>query len=156
MKIRTIINVGSLAALLLLFASLAYGNEFRRTVMQVSDMQCGSCLRVIDSELRKIPGVAGMDASFNKGLVVVDHEAEVSAEEIAGVISELGYPTTTISTDALTEGSIKRFKRSGFGSGTGCCNPGGTNPVAESWKELRRRIFRQRGRRGPGPGNQAE
>ena len=146
MKIRAIINVGSLIALLLIFASFAYGGEFKRTVMQVSDMQCGSCLRVIDAELRKIPGIAGMTANFRKGQVVVDHETEVSAEEISGLISGLGYPTATISTDVLPAGSLKRFERSGFGSGPGCCNPGGESPVAESWKELRRRFFKGRGR----------
>ena len=153
MKIRAIINLGSLMALLLLFASLAYGSEFRRTVMQVSSMQCGSCLRVIDAELRKVPGIAGMSAEFSKGLVVVDHEAAVSKEEIGGVITGLGYPATVVSSEALPEEALRRFERAGFGSGSGCCNPGGTNPIAESWRELRRRLFKQR---GAGSGNQAK
>ena len=94
-----------------------------------------------------------MTAEFRKGLVVVDHEVEVSTEEIGGMITGLGYPATVVSSEALPEGSLRRFERAGFGSGSGCCNPGGTNPIAESWRELRRRLFKQR---ATGPENQAK
>ena len=113
--------------------------------MQVSGMRCGSCLRVIESELRKVPGVVGMAASFRESLVTVDHESGVSTEEISGVISALGYQATVVSSEALSAESLRRFKPTGFGNGSGCGNPGGTNPVAESWRELRRRLFRSRG-----------
>ena len=137
-------------AILLLSVAVAYGDEFRRTVMQVSGMRCGSCLRVIDSELHKLPGVAGMTASFRERLVTVDHEIALSTEEISDVIAGLGYTATVVSSELLAAEEVKPFQRAGFGTGSGCCNPGGTNPVAESWKELRRRIFRKGGNAEPG------
>ena len=103
---------------------------------------------VIDAELRKVPGIAGMTASFREELVMVDHEEAVAAKAIADIITELGYPTVVVSSLEITEKETNRFQRAGFGSGPGGCNPGGASPVAESWKELRRRLFRKDSGRG--------
>ncbi|MEN8142135.1 MAG: heavy metal-associated domain-containing protein [Thermodesulfobacteriota bacterium] len=131
---------------LLLFVSLAHGAELRRTVTRVSGMQCGSCLRVIDAELRKVPGVTGMTAVFREELVTVYHEQEVTPNEITGVISKLGYQATVVSSQGIPEDKAVSFQKPGFGCGSGCSNPGGSNPVADSWNELRRRIFKGRSR----------
>ena len=144
MTIKTKITVLSLAVMLALFvASLAYGSEYRRTTLQVEQMRCSSCLRVIDAELRKVPGIVGMTARFSQGQVVVDHEKAVAAKTITAVITGLGYPTTVVSSLEIARREVNRFKRAGFGVGAGCCNPGGASPVAESWKEIRRRLFRK-------------
>ncbi|MCK4838787.1 MAG: heavy-metal-associated domain-containing protein [Desulfobulbaceae bacterium] len=150
MTIKTKITVLSLVLMLGLFvASLAQGSEFRRTTVQVAQMRCSSCLRVIDAELRKVPGIVGMTARFSQEQVVVDHEEAVAAKEITAIISGLGYPTTVVSSREITGKEAKRFKRAGFGAGAGCCNPGGASPVAESWKEFRRRLFRKGTGRSP-------
>ncbi len=138
--------ITSVFAGLLLFVSMAYGAEFMRTVTRVSGMQCASCLRVIDAELRKVPGVSGMTAVFRKSLVTVDHEKEVTPVEIAGVIKNLGYQVTVVSSQDIAKDKAVRFQKPGFGCGSGCSNPGGSSPVADSWRELRRRFFKKRGR----------
>ncbi|MEN8135310.1 MAG: heavy metal-associated domain-containing protein [Thermodesulfobacteriota bacterium] len=147
MMIKT--KIGALSLLLmfgLLAASLAYGSEFRRTTLQVVQMRCSSCLRVFDAELRKLPGVVGMTAKFREELVIVDHEVGVASKEIADIITGLGYPTTVVSSLVVSSKEANRFQRAGFGAGAGCCNPGGASPVAEAWKEIRRRLF-QKGKR---------
>jgi len=144
-----------LAALLLamFFASVAHGEELLRTEMLVDKLVCGSCLRVIKSELMKRPGVIGMTAVFRDRRVTVDHEQAVSAEEVAALISRLGYPATIVSSGGIAKSEAKVFqRRAGFGTGPGCCNIGDANPVADSWREMRRRLFRSgKGRRGQGP-----
>lgn len=144
MKIRSIISALTLVITVGVFlTSLAHGGELRRTILQVSNMRCSSCLRVLEAELRKVPGVVGMTAVFREGQVVVDHGVEVAAAEIAAVVATLGYPAAVAASSVVTEKEANRFQRAGFGGGPGFCNPGGASPVAESWKELRRRFFRK-------------
>lgn len=144
MTIKMKIPVISLVAICWLFAaSLAYGSDLKRTTLQVEQMRCSSCLRVIDGELRKVAGVVGMTAIFNKEQVVVDHEEAVLVEGIADIITGLGYPTTVVSSLAITGAEAHRFQRAGFGTGTGGCNPGGSSTVAEAWREIRRRLFQK-------------
>lgn len=144
MTIKTKIPTVLLVMICWLFAaSFAYGSDLKRTTLQVERMRCSSCLRVIDAEFRKVPGIVGMTAIFSKEQVVVDHEVAVSAEEIADIITGFGYPTTVISSLEITGDEANRFRRAGFGIGAGCCNPGGASPVAEAWKEIRRRLFRK-------------
>lgn len=144
MTIKTKIPAVLLMMICWLFAaSLAYGSDLKRTTVQVEQMRCSSCLRVIDGELRKVPGVVGMTAIFKKRQVIVDHEEAVAAKGIADIITGLGYPTTVVESQSITGAEAHRFQRAGFGAGAGCCNPGGTSTVAEAWKEIRRRLFRK-------------
>ena len=138
------VTIFSLIMLLGLFVvSSAHGSELKRTITKVEQMICSSCLRVIDAELRKVPGIMGMTARFRAGLVAVDHEKDVASNEIAGIITDLGYPATVVSSQEITDKEVNLFQRSGFGRGAGCCNPGGTSPIAESWKELKRRLLKR-------------
>jgi copper chaperone CopZ len=111
--------------------------------MQVEQMRCSSWLRVIDAELRKVPGIIGMTAKFREELVIVDHEEAIGAKAIADIITGLGYPTNVVSSQEVSGEEANRFQRAGFGVGAGCCNPGGASPVAEAWKEIRRRLFQE-------------
>ncbi|MFN2367752.1 MAG: heavy-metal-associated domain-containing protein [Desulfurivibrionaceae bacterium] len=142
--IKTKTGVASLIVVFgLLLTALAHGSDLKRTTLHVAQMRCSSCLRVFDDELRKIPGIAGMTARFRERLVVVDHEEKISSEEIAATISDLGYPATVVARREISREEAHRFQRAGFGGGAGWCNPGGASPVAESWKELRRRLLRR-------------
>jgi copper chaperone CopZ len=146
MKIWTKISAVLLVMTLMVVGpvSFSFGGDIRRTTMKAERMRCSSSLRVIDAELRKVPGVMGMAANFGEGLILVDHEPRVSAEEIAAVISGVGYPAAVVSGQEISSSEANRFQRAGFGVGAECCNPGGASPVAESWKELKRLIFRGR------------
>jgi copper chaperone CopZ len=142
MRIGTRIGLGVLLLCGVFVAvGLANENGLRRTTLRVAEMRCSSCLRVIDAELRRIPGLVGMTGTFSPAQVVVDHEAAVAAEEIAAIITGVGYQATIVASQPIREEQAHRFQRAGFGAGAGCCNPGGASPVAESWKELRRRFL---------------
>jgi hypothetical protein len=102
---------------------------------------------VIDAELRKVPGILGMTADFAAGQVTVDHDLKITPVAVAAAISDCGYPARVVEIQALPRKEARLFRHeAGFGSGPGCCNLGGSNPVADSWRELRRRLMRQ-GRR---------
>jgi len=123
-----------------------------RTTLAVDHITCGACLRVIDSELRKVPGILGMTADLPSRRVTVDHDPEVTPGEVAAAITAAGYPSQVLESVSLPHSEARLFQRGpGFGSGPGCCNPGGTNPVADAWRELRRRFQGERGcEMGPG------
>ena len=134
--------------LLPLVAGKAVGAEdmVARTTLQVEKITCGACLRVIDAELRKVPGILGMTADLATARVTVDHDREVTAAEVAEAITAIGYPARVVESSSLLGSQARHFQREpGFGSGPGCCNPGGSNPVADSWRELCRRFKRLQG-----------
>ncbi len=119
------------------------GARIGRTTLKVEKLSCGACLRVIDAELRKIPGILGLTADFAAGRVTVDHDLEVTPVAVAKAVTACGYPARVVEIQALPRREARLFRRdSGFGSGPGCCNLGGSNPVADSWRELRRRFMR--------------
>lgn len=118
----------------------------RRTTLTVERITCGACLRVIDAELRKVPGILGMTPDLPGRKMTVDHDPEVAPDKVAAAITAAGYPARVEASLPLPRAEARLFRRgSGFNSGPGCCNPGGTNPVADSWRELRRRFRGERG-----------
>lgn len=117
----------------------------RRTTLTVERITCGACLRVIEADLRKVPGILGMTPDLPGRKVTVDHDPEVTPGEVAAAITAAGYPARVVASLPLPRAEARLFRRgSGFNSGAGC-NPGGTNPVADSWRELRRRFRGERG-----------
>ncbi len=126
--------------------------QVSRTTLAVENITCGACLRVIDAELRKVPGILGMSADLPTRLVTVDHDPEVTPDEVAAAVTAAGYPARVTENLSVPRSTARLYQRGpGFGSGPGCCNPGGTNPVAEAWRELRRRFRGERGcEMGPG------
>lgn len=148
-------GVRRLAGLLVLFLLLglrtgvpagAAEELVSRTTLAVEHVTCGACLRVIDAELRKVPGILGMDADLPLRLVMVAHDPEVTPAEVAAAITAAGYPARVVESLVVSRSEAKLFQRGpGFCSGPGDCNPGGTNPVADAWRELRRRFKGERG-----------
>jgi copper chaperone CopZ len=136
------------AILLLLLILPAMAGEpaerIGRTTVVVEQLTGGACLRVIDAELRKVPGILGLSADFASGRVTVDHDLEVTPVAVAEAVTACGYPARVIEIQALARSEARLFRRDpGFGAGPGCCNLGGCNPVADSWREMRRRLMRQ-------------
>jgi len=143
---------GALLLYLLLILVLAAGPAgateelVSRTTLAVDHITCGACLRVIDAELRKVPGILGMSADLPSRRVTVDHDQEVTPAEVAAAITGAGYPARVEESLSVSRNEARLFQRGpGFGSGPGCCNPGGTNPVADAWRELCRRLKGERG-----------
>jgi len=62
------------------------------TVLQVEDMRCASCIRVIEEELLKKDGVISASANLATRLVIVEHNPNMmSVGEIKAVIKGMGY-----------------------------------------------------------------
>ena len=121
----------------------AWAGGILRTVLNVRNVSCGSCLRVIESEFRKTPGIKGMAADIRRGILVADHETEITSGEVAEVVSRLGYPSKVVSSTVITKGEARVFRRlAGYGAGPEGCSQGGCSTVANSWKELYRRFVK--------------
>lgn len=97
----------------------ASGNE---TVLQVSRLSCGACLKTIEDELRKHKGMLGMNADLATGLVTVKHTAELSPERLAELVTAAGYPATVAPPATAAN-------QAGAAGSPGCrgCGPKGCN-----------------------------
>jgi len=116
------------------------GSELSRTTLKVPNLFCGSCLTHINSRFETIPEVKGMAGSARRGIVMVDHDFSLVAEEIAFVITELGYPAEVLTETAIDEeDSLEKVQ--GRNSASGCCGSGsgtyrGCGATSGSWKRL--------------------
>ena len=137
--------------ILLLGWSAGAADLVTRTTLKLDKFTCGACLRVIDAELRQVPGVLGMSAELPAQLVIVDHDPRLTPDEVAARVTAAGYPAVVEKAWPSPRTEARRFLREpGFGTGPGCSNPDGANPVADSWRELRRRFMCFRRRHGCG------
>ena len=74
-------------------------------VLDVSGMDCASCVAHVTKAATAMPGVTKADVNLTRGRAVVAFDpAVVRPEQIAAAISDAGYPTTPESpeTDAVT------------------------------------------------------
>ncbi|WP_411843332.1 heavy-metal-associated domain-containing protein [Salinicoccus sp. HZC-1] len=68
-----------------------------RTNIQTDTLTCPSCIKKIEGGLNKMDGVEAAKVLFNSSKVKVQHdEAKVDADEIKGVIENLGYPVLDV------------------------------------------------------------
>ena len=62
------------------------------TVLSVEGMTCHSCLRHVESALRDLEGVRGVEVRLREGKAIVEHEgAEPSAAAMVEALREAGY-----------------------------------------------------------------
>jgi hypothetical protein len=61
----------------------------------VSKDQCLTCNNQVLKELGKLQGIFGAELERIDGRIVVSHTDEVSREEIAKVLKEIGFPERT-------------------------------------------------------------
>ena len=135
---KKIIAVLSTLLLGLIFAVQANSATVNRSNFIVNNLSCTSCLATIEAELKGIPGTLGMDADIRAGRVTVDHLSTLNYEQIANIISGLGYPATMEWTATLPEQYTNKFAqqskyRSGCSSG-GCGVSGGPGAGPTAWK----------------------
>jgi len=64
-------------------------------VFNVPEMSCGHCKAAVEGELKKLSGVEGSNADFEKGIVEVRYDEDrVTTEELRDAIEEAGYSVT--------------------------------------------------------------
>ena len=135
---KKIIAVLSGILLGLLVAVQANSTTVQRSNFNVDNLSCTSCLATIEAELKGVPGTLGMNADLRQGRVTVDHLSSLDSEQIASIISKLGYPATLEWTATVPEQYSEKFAqdsryRSGCSSG-GCGSSGGAGAGLTAWK----------------------
>ena len=127
---------------LALIVSEVMAVDTTRSTFKVENLSCGSCLSKINYQLQGLDGMVSMDADLWKGLVMVDHKEPLTGEEIASIISDLGYPATLLDESEAAElnqepedqGQNQNYAKSGCG---GCGSRGGGCAGSSStWKQL--------------------
>lgn len=66
-------------------------SEKQETLLCVTGMTCGSCVRHVDRALREVDGVEDVEVRLSNGRVRVVHGAESSLEELVEALREAGY-----------------------------------------------------------------
>ena len=105
--------------------SVAGNSATAETLLQVSNLSCGSCLNSIEAELSKSTGMVGMDADLGRGLVAIRHTDDLSAEQIAKAITGIGYPAKVLVSKAADLQAPSALGNSKATSGCSGCGPRG-------------------------------
>ena len=66
----------------------------RDTILTVTGMSCGSCVRHVTSALRAVPGVTKVCVQLRTGQAEVQHGDEASVDALIGALREAGYDAT--------------------------------------------------------------
>lgn len=65
----------------------------KKIVLNLEPLTCPSCIKKIESALKRLDGVTEAKVLFNSGKVRAQFdESKVSSEEISQTVSGLGYP----------------------------------------------------------------
>lgn len=129
-----VVQIILVAVFVLSFTAVKAEAGRKTTTFQVQGMTCGSCLGAIRAELGPKKGITGMTADLERGLVTVEYPQNINEEEIARIISQLGYPARVLREgNGQTEAPAKRCGKD--------CNMKGCAASASSWRDLYRKIF---------------
>ena len=122
--------------------SIPVNKTVNRTIFQVNNLSCTSCLANIEEKLKTMPETIGMNGDLQRGVVTIDHESTLNGNTIAAAITTLGYPAKVVSTTkisarkALAAGA-KSGTRNRTLAGSGCNSRSGPcNATSASWKNL--------------------
>lgn len=66
------------------------------TVLQVSNLSCGACLKHIETELRKNKGMVGMTSDLATGMITIKHTGDLTPERLAELVTGAGYPAKVV------------------------------------------------------------
>jgi copper chaperone CopZ len=115
-----------------LLQSLAAKNA--RSIFRVDNITCISCVRTIGSALQSLPGYSAINANTAEKLIFVDHQEQLSPDQIASVMDGLGYPPVFIGTGEAGPQAAGNPQRSsggcGSGNSSGCGSGGCSTPPA--------------------------
>ena len=108
-------------------------SALQRAIIKVESITCGGCFSTINAGLSEMEGFSGIGANLFRKMIAVDFTAPMTVEKISEKLNEIGYPGKLETLEAVTEKQSFAYlqsKRSGFGSGGGCCSTGQT-PVVQ-------------------------
>ena len=67
-----------------------------KTTINVAGMTCGNCVKAVEENLNRMPGVNSATVDFESGSVEIDFNTSVvGLRRITEVIENLGYDVTT-------------------------------------------------------------
>ena len=62
-----------------------------QTILKVEGMSCGHCVKAVTSALEELPGVTSAQVSLEGKTATVEHNEEVSLDQMKSAIEEAGY-----------------------------------------------------------------
>ena len=62
-----------------------------QSTYRVQGMTCQHCVASVTEEIGALPGVTKVDVDLASGVVVVDSDAVLRAEDVADAVAEAGY-----------------------------------------------------------------
>ena len=67
-----------------------------KATLKVGGMTCGHCVGRVQKALEAAPGVFNATVDLALGTAEISHGAETDPVELAGIVSEAGYPAQPI------------------------------------------------------------
>lgn len=65
-----------------------------KTILNVSGMTCGGCVKHVTDALEALPGVTQVDVALREGRASVEHDAQASLERLIAAVKAEGYDAT--------------------------------------------------------------
>lgn len=80
-------------------------STMKETILAVTGMTCGNCVRHVDAALKKLEGVEGVEVSLASHIARIRHrdDAPSTAQMTAAIVDE-GYGATMTSQVSVGEG----------------------------------------------------
>jgi len=69
-------------------------NQTNITKVTAPDIVCGGCASAIKKALGNVEGVSEVDVNVETKAVTVEHEAQVSREQIIETLDRAGFPSS--------------------------------------------------------------
>jgi copper chaperone CopZ len=98
--------------------------DIRRAIIKIDTLSCGGCFNTISQGLSQLKGYSGMGMNLFRKRIAVDFTEPLTEEEITRTLSQVGYPGTVETVEAVPEKESFAYpdqKRAGAGPGQGSC-----------------------------------
>lgn len=67
-------------------------NQTKTSTVSAPDIVCGGCAGAIKNALGKVKGVSTVEVDVDTKRVSVEHDGEISREQIVDVLDRAGFP----------------------------------------------------------------
>jgi copper chaperone len=67
-----------------------------KTLLNVSGMTCGGCVKHVTRALEALPGVARVEVLLREGRASVEHDAQATRERLIEAVKAEGYDATAV------------------------------------------------------------